>query len=220
MSDTPDAETEDRPDAEPITVYSDYVCPFCYLGRRSLEAFQAGRETELQIDWRPFDLRSGKRNPDGTIDHDADDGKDDAYYEQAKQNVRRLQAQYGADEMELDLAIDVDSLPAQLVSVAIRDREGYETWLAFDEAVFAALWQEGRDIASADVLVDLATDVGVDADVVHDVLDDDERRTALREQFRAASQRGVTGVPTFVYKGHTARGAVPPEQLERLVEGV
>jgi predicted DsbA family dithiol-disulfide isomerase len=38
-------------------------------------------------------------------------------------------------------------------------------------------------------------------------------------EFAAAQRRGVTGVPTFVADGHAARGAVPPEQLERLVEG-
>ncbi|MFA1612214.1 DsbA family oxidoreductase [Halobellus rubicundus] len=202
-----------------ITIYSDYVCPFCYLGRRSLDAYQADRDAELEIDWHPFDLRSGKRNPDGTIDHEADDGKDDAYYEQAKENVRRLQEQYGADEMELDLATEVDSLPAQVVSVAVREAHDYETWLDFDEAVFAALWHEGRDIGAEDVLVDLATDVGVDADFVRDALADEERRSAIREQFREAQQRGITGVPTFVYEGYAARGAVPPEQLRRLVEG-
>ncbi|MFB6090996.1 MAG: DsbA family protein [Halobellus sp.] len=206
-------------ETDTITIYSDYVCPFCYLGRRSLSAYRDDRDAELQIDWRPFDLRSGKRKPDGTIDHDADDGKDESYYEQARENVRRLQEQYGADEMELDLATEIDSLPAQLVSVAVRDAHDYETWLDFDEAVFAALWHEGRDIGSEEVLVDLATDVGVDADFVRDALADEERRSALREQFREAQQRGITGVPTFVYDGHAARGAVPPEQLRRLVEG-
>jgi len=50
-----------------------------------------------------------------------------------------------------------------------------------------------------------------------------ERRESLREEVRAkfteAQQQGVTGVPTFAYDGHAARGAVPPEHLERLVEG-
>jgi len=208
------ATTDDR-----ITVYSDYVCPFCYLGRRSLSEYQSEREERLEIDWRPFDLRSGKRNPDGTIDHDADDGKDDAYYEQAKTNVRKLREKYGADQMEVELATDVDSLPAQLVSVAVRDQSDYETWLDFDERVFEALWHDGRDIGSVDVLVDIATAVGVDADFVREVLDDEERRSALEAQFREAQQQGITGVPTFAYEGHAARGAVPPEQLQRLVEG-
>jgi predicted DsbA family dithiol-disulfide isomerase len=217
MSDATGSETATTDDR--ITVYSDYVCPFCYLGRRSLSEYQSEREERLEIDWRPFDLRSGKRNPDGTIDHDADDGKDDAYYEQAKTNVRKLREKYGADQMEVELATDVDSLPAQLVSVAVRDQSDYETWLDFDERVFEALWHDGRDIGSADVLVDIATAVGVDADFVREVLDDDGRRSALEAQFRQAQQQGITGVPTFAYEGHAARGAVPPEQLERLVEG-
>jgi len=217
MTDTSEA-TESE--TERITIYSDYVCPFCYLGRESLSAYRADREEDVKIDWRPFDLRSGKRNPDGTIDHDADDGKDDAYYEQAKQNVKKLREKYGADEMDVELATDVDSLPAQLVSVAIREQYDYETWLDFDEGVFAALWHDGRDIGAEEVLVDIAESAGVDADVVRDALADDGRRAALREQFSEAQERGVTGVPTFVYDGHAARGAVPPEQLERLVEGV
>ncbi|WP_324756466.1 DsbA family oxidoreductase [Haloarcula sp. GH36] len=206
-------------DAPQITVYSDYVCPFCYLGRESLRQYQATREEPLDIDWHPFDLRSGKRSPDGTIDHSVDDGKDDDYYEQAKQNVRRLQDEYGV-EMDLDIATDIDSLPAQVVSYYLKSHTDYETWLAFDEAVFDALWQEGRDIGATDVLVDLATDAGVEAETVHSALDDEALRAEVRQQFATAQQAGVTGVPTFAYDGHAARGAVPPEHIERLVEGV
>jgi predicted DsbA family dithiol-disulfide isomerase len=121
--------------------------------------------------------------------------------------------------MELDLATEVDSLPAQLVSVAIHETYDYDTWLDFDEAVFEALWHDGRDIGDEEVLVELAADVGVDPDDVREALADDERRDALRERFRAAQSEGITGVPTFVADGYAARGAVPPEQLERLVEG-
>ena len=204
--------------AEPITVYSDYVCPFCYLGRESLSRYQESREEDLEIDWHPFDLRSGKRNPDGSIDHSVDDGKDDDYYEQAKENVRRLQERYDA-EMELDLATEVDSLPAQVVSYHLKGTHPYGTWLAFDEAVFDALWTEGRDIGDSDVLEELAEAAGVDRGVVEAALADDDLRERVRERFAEAKRQGVTGVPTFVYEGYAARGAVPPEQLERLVEG-
>jgi predicted DsbA family dithiol-disulfide isomerase len=202
------------PDA--ITVYSDYVCPFCYLGRASLDRYRASRTDPLRVDWRPFDLRSRKRRPDGTIDHDADDGKDDAYYERARQNVRRLAERYDV-EMDLEVATDADSFPAQVVSVHLRDTHDYETWLAFDEAVFAALWEDGADIEDTGLLVDLATDAGA-ADA-RSALADDGLRETVRTEFAAAERRGITGVPTFVFDGHAARGAVPPEQLERLVEG-
>ena len=215
--------TSDTPETagatETITVYSDYVCPFCYLGRQSLDTYQSEREAPLRIEWRPFDLRAGKRLPDGSIDHDADDNKGEAYYEQARQNVQRLREEYGAEEMELDLATEIDSLPAQLVSVAVRETYEYDTWLAFDEAVFEALWHDGRDIGTEDVLTEIAADVGVDPDDVRAALDDDSRRDDLREQFERAQSQGVTGVPTFVADGHAARGAVPPAQLRRLVDG-
>jgi len=203
--------------AEPITVYSDYVCPFCYLGRQSLDRYQETREESLEIDWHPFDLRSHKRGPDGAIDHDVDDGKGEDYYEQARQNVRRLAEKYDV-EMTLDLSREIDSLPAQVASFHVRETHP-EQWLAFDEAIFEALWVDGRDVGDVDVLADLAADVGIDADEIREAVADEDLRERLRERFAEAQQRGVTGVPTFVYEGYAARGAVPPEHLERLVEG-
>ena len=204
-------------DHDTIGVYSDYVCPFCYLGRESLRAYQETREEPLDIDWHPFDLRSGKRGPDGEIDHSVEDGKDEEYYEQAKENVRRLQEEYDV-EMTLDLSRDIDSLPAQVASYHVTETDPGH-WLDFAEAIFEALWVDGRDIGDADVLADLAADAGLDADEIRSVLDDPEAHERVTEQFRAAQQHGITGVPTFVYDGHAARGAVPPEHLERLVEG-
>jgi predicted DsbA family dithiol-disulfide isomerase len=204
-----------------ITVYSDYVCPFCYLGRESLEAYRNRREDDIAVDWRPFDLRSHKRGPDGEIDHSVADRKDEAYFEQVRENVAKLREQYGAEEMlDLDdLPEDVDSLSAQVVSWHIKS-EHPDRWLDFDEAVFEALWIDGRDIGDADALVELGEEVGLDGGEIREVLADEQLRERLREKFAEARQQGVTGVPTFTYEGHAARGAVPPEQLERLVEGV
>jgi predicted DsbA family dithiol-disulfide isomerase len=204
--------------AESITVYSDYVCPFCYLGRESLRRYQDRRADPLEIDWHPFDLRSGKRREDGTIDHAIDDGKDDEYFEKAKENVRRLQEEYDV-EMELELSRDIDSLNAQLVSYHVKNEYDYDQWLALDKSILAALWTEGRDIGDPAVLEELVEDVGLDPAIVEQTLGDDALRAELHDQFRAAQREGVTGVPTFAYEGHAARGAVPPEHLERLVEG-
>jgi len=197
-------------------VYSDYVCPFCYLGRESLRQYQAERDEELAIEWRPFDLRAGERGPDDEVDHSA--GKDEAYYEQARQNVRRLQEEYGV-EMASELVEDVDSLNAQVASVHVQEHHP-EQWRDFDEAVFDALWTEGRDIGDVDVLADLAEDVDLDGAAIREAVADEERRERVHERFAEARQAGVTGVPTFVSDGNAARGAVPPEHLERLVEGV
>ncbi|WP_129114573.1 DsbA family oxidoreductase [Halegenticoccus tardaugens] len=209
----------DQSSTEAVTVYSDYVCPFCYLGRESLSRYQEARDKPLKIDWHPFDLRSQKRNPDGTIDHSVDDGKDDDYYAQAKQSVRRLQEKYDV-EMIHEIATDVDSLPAQIASYYVKEHYPYETWLSFDVAVFDALWQEGSDIGDEGLLVALAEEVDIDGDEIRSAFSDETLRREVREKFSEAHQSGVTGVPTFAYDGYGARGAVPPKQLERLIEGV
>jgi len=203
-----------------ITVYSDYVCPFCYLGRRSLAEYQETRDCDLEIDWQPFDLRSQKRGPDGEIDHSVDDGKDEAYFDQVRQNVARLREEYDADEMlDLDdLPENVDSFEAQVASFYVNE-EYPEQWLAFDEAIFEALWIDGRDIGDVTVLAEIADASGLEGDEIRTAVADEQLRDRLRDQFAEAQQDGVTGVPTFVYDGYGARGAVPPKQLERLVEG-
>lgn len=204
---------------EQLTVYSDHVCPFCYLGRRSLETYEETRDAPLEIEWHPFDLRSGKRGPDGEIDHDIDDGKDEAYYEQARQNVERLQDEYGVDDMlNLDEVPDTDSLPAQVASHYV-DETHPDAWRSFDDAILEALWVDGRDIGSPDVLAEVAASVGLDGDEIREVAADEARRDELEDLFADARRQGVTGVPTFTTDEHAARGAVPPTQLERLVEG-
>jgi predicted DsbA family dithiol-disulfide isomerase len=205
---------------EHIQVYSDYVCPFCYLGRRSLERYLETREDQIAIEWHPFDLRRGKRGPDGEIDHSVEDGKDEAYYDQVRENVARLREEYGTEEMLSleDLPEAVDSFDAQVAAVYVK-AEYPDRWLAFHEGIFEALWIEGRNIGDVDVLADLAGDVGIPGEAVRAAVADGESRERLESAFAEADRDGITAVPTFTYEGHAARGAVPPEQLERLVEG-
>jgi predicted DsbA family dithiol-disulfide isomerase len=202
-----------------LVMYSDYVCPFCYLGRQSLEQYEKTHDATPEIDWRPFDLRSQKRGPDGEIDDSIDDGKGEEYFNQVRQNISRLKERYAADEMlDLDEVPDVDSLDAQVASLYVK-HEHPDQWLACDEGIFEALWIEGRDIGDLAVLTDIAEDVGVDSDEIRDAVTDEELRNDLFELFTEAQRDGVTGVPTFAYDGHAARGAVPPEQLEQLIQG-
>ncbi len=202
-----------------ITVYSDYVCPFCYLGRRSLDRYRDERTEPLAVDWHPYDLRAQKRGPDGEIDHSVDDGKDEAYFDEVRENVADLRERYDADGMlGIDAVPEVDSLDAQLVSLAVKQSHP-EAWAAFDEATFDALWVDGRDIGDTDVLVDVANEAEVPEETVRSALRNTDLRERLHGQFDRARARGVTGVPTFAYGDYVARGAVPPAHLRRLVEG-
>jgi len=201
-----------------VTVFSDYVCPFCYLGRASLRSYLEATDDPPAVEWHPFDLRGQKRGPDGTIREDVDDGKDEDYYERARENVRRLADQYGV-EMVVDRDRDVDSFRAQQLALAVQTEYDRETFAALDDAIFDAHWRGERDVGDPDVLVELAGEAGIPEDDARAILEDDEREAALRDRFDAARQHGVTGVPTFVYDGYAARGAVPPEQLRQLIQG-
>lgn len=202
--------------AEGVVVYADYVCPFCYLGYASLDQYLAGRE-DVVVDWHPFDLRARQRRPDGTIDETVETGKDEAYFEQARENVERLADEYGV-EMAQPLASEVDSYDAQ--RVVFRAREAHpEQFQEFHRTVFDALWEEGRDIGDPAVLEALAADAGLPDGFVAETLAEEASREHLESAFEAAQQRGITGVPTFVAGEHAARGAVPPEHLRRLIDG-
>lgn len=201
-----------------MTVYSDYVCPFCYIGKESLNRYREETEKELEVDWHPFDLRAQKRRPNGEIDHSVEDGKDEAYFEEVRKNVEKLKEKYGVEMIGIDeVPEDVDSLDAQVASFYVKE-EHPEKWEAFDEAVFEALWVDGRDIGDREVLAELAEKVGLEGDDIRDAVEDEDLRRRLSEIFLEAQEDGVAGVPTFIYGENFCRGAVPPEQLERLVE--
>ncbi|MFC4450572.1 DsbA family oxidoreductase [Halorussus aquaticus] len=205
-------------DEDKLTVFSDYVCPFCYLGKAAMEEYLDEADDPPEVEWHVFDLRGYKRQPDGSIDHDVEDGKDDDYFAQVRENVERLKEQYDVD-MTLDYSLEVDSWDAQKVSLYVKQAYDEETFLDFHERTFEALWQDGRDIGDPEVIADIAEGVGVPADEVYDAIEDDGLEQEMKQRFEEAKQRGVSGIPTFTFDGHGARGAIPPEQFERLVEG-
>lgn len=212
-------ETDDASDAasDEVVVFSDYVCPFCRLGRASLEQYREGREEPLAVDWHPFDLRGFRRDENREIQEDVDNGKDEEYFDRVRENVERLSEQYGVDA-DIDEVPDTDSWAAQQAAFYVHE-EHPEQFEAFDDALFEAYWDDYRDIGDVDVIAEVAEDVGLDAEEIREAATDEEWADRLEEQFQEARDRGVTGVPTFAADGHAARGAVPPEQLERLIEG-
>lgn len=201
-----------------LAIYSDYVCPFCYLGKAAMEQYREQADDPPEIEWKFYDLRDYKRDESGKIQESVDDGKDDDYFAQVEENVERLKDRYDV-EMTLDYSLDVDSWDAQQAALYVRQSYDEATFLDFHEALFEALWQDGRDIGDEDVLAEVAESVGLDSDEIRAATEDETLEAELNERFEQAQQMGVSGIPTFAYDGHAARGAIPPEQFERLVEG-
>ena len=116
-------------------------------------------------------------------------------------------------------AREVDSFDAQRVALRVSE-ELPDRFDSFHRGTFDALWEEGRDIGDRDVLEDVASDSGLPEEFVAETLSNPVSADRLGEAFEAAQRRGITGVPTFIYGEYSARGAVPPEQLQRLIEGI
>lgn len=198
----------------PVVVYSDYVCPFCYLGKVQVDRARAAFPDAPRFDWRPFDLRGIQRRPDGSLDMGVADGKDEAYYARAEAGVRRLSADWGVP-LASTLARDVDSFDAQKLGLWIRDRYGDDAFDTFHDAAFEALWTEGRDIGSADVLVALAGNAGADTTEARAALTDPAQDDALRAAFASAARMGIHAVPTWIVGGEPVPGALPEAQWVR-----
>lgn len=204
------------PSDDAILVYSDFVCPFCYLGKASLDRYRERVEEPPEVEWRFFDLRSHQRRSDGSLDPDAESGKDESYFEQVRANVERLSRVYDV-EMAFEVARDVDSYPAHRLAALVREEYDPETFRSFYRAVFEALWEEGRDIEDPEVLEACAENAEVDRADVARALEEPEWEEVLSTQFGEAHMRGVTAVPTFVYGNRAARGVISPEQIDQLV---
>ena len=185
-----------------IDVVSDVVCPWCYLGKKRLEAALATSGEQAEIRWRPYQL-------DPTI---PPEGLERKVYMEAKfgKGDRLKQAhdhllQKGA---ELGLAYDFDAIKRAPNTL---DAHLLIRWAlaagAQDKVVtrlFALYFEEGRDISDRDLLADVAGQAGMDANAVRAALDTDQDVEAVRKEIAQAQTIGVTGVPFFIFAGKLA----------------
>jgi predicted DsbA family dithiol-disulfide isomerase len=98
------------------------------------------------------------------------------------------------------------------------------TWAAdrgtpLDDALFRAVWVEGRNVGDPDVLVAVAREASLDAEEARQVLEGRTHRARVDADWAFARQVGVTGVPTYAIGGRGVVGAQPLEVLIQLAEG-
>ena len=202
-----------------IDVVSDVVCPWCYIGKRRLEAALARlRETEpdlpIQIRWHPFQL-----NPDLPAE-----GIDRRQYVETKfggpERARQVYARVGAAGETVGIPFAFDAIVRQpntldahrLVAWAQSRNEGDPDALV--EQLFRAYFLEGRYVGDREELVRLAEAAGYDPTDARTFLDSDELKDAIADADLRARSMGISGVPFFIFGGKTAlSGAQEPEAL-------
>lgn len=195
-----------------LDIFSDPVCPWCYIGKAQLDrALEAHPAHDFAIEWQPFQL-----NPDLPRE-----GVDRATYLEAKFGGKARAAQVYARVEEAaqaaGLVIDfaaMKRMPNTLDALRLIHWAGLEgRQAAVVAALFAAFFQNGRDIGDAATLTELAGSVGMDPAVVARLLASDADRTEIAARDTHARARGVGAVPTYVIANQYVLSGAQPVAL-------
>jgi len=190
-----------------IDIYSDTVCPWCYLGKRRFELAVAARpQYEPRVTWRPFEL-----NPDMPPE-----GVERAAYLASRVGAPQRVAEAHAElmrqgaacgiEFRFDLMERMPNTRRSHLLIAHAARFGRQT--AVNERIMRAYFEEGCDIGDIEVLVRLGVEAGLAERESRSALILRSGQDGVVAAERHATVLGITGVPTFIFDGqYTISGA-------------
>ena len=203
-----------------IDIYSDTVCPWCFLGKRRFELAVAARpQYEPRVTWRPFEL-----NPDMPAE-----GADRAAYLAARMGTPEQVAEAHAElvrqgaasgiEFRFDLMTRMPNTRRSHLLIAHAARSGRQS--AVKERIMRAYFEQGCDIGDIEVLVRLGVEAGLDERESRSALILRSGQDGVVAAERHAAVLGITGVPTFVFDGqYTISGAQEVGSLTRVFDQV
>jgi predicted DsbA family dithiol-disulfide isomerase len=196
-----------------IEIWSDVMCPFCYIGKRRFEeALRAFPQKEaIDVTWKSFQLNPYlQKNTGQNINEYLAENKGISLQQAREMNdrVTRMAAEVGLT-YDFEKAVVAPSFDAHRLShLAAAHGMGD----AAEEALFKAYFTEGRDISDKSTLVELGTEIGLDPGEVRTALDTDAYAVAVRADLAEAAELGARGVPFFVFdRKYAVSGAQQPE---------
>jgi predicted DsbA family dithiol-disulfide isomerase len=203
-----------------IDVISDTVCPWCYIGKRRLErALSLRPQIEFDVRWRPFQL-----DPATPVE-----GVDRKTYIERKfgssEKIKPIHAallKAGEDE-GIPFAFEkITRTPNTLNSHrVIRWSHSLGVQDQLVERLFRAYFVEGADIGQIKILAAIADEVGLDGELVEELLNSDADRESVEREDTMARKIGINGVPTFLIGGTVlVNGAQDAEHLVRVIDRV
>lgn len=203
-----------------VDVWSDVVCPFCYVGKRRLERVARERGVQLQWVWHSFELDpdAPPLRPGSHAEHLAD--KYGMTIPQAEQQLASIAAAFEREGLVFNWrqARGGNTRNAHRILEAAQDK-GLGN--AAQEAFFQAYFTDGRAVGQLDVVRDIAAAIGLDAEEIDRALASEEIAARITQDFRRARQLGVRGVPFFVFENQVAvSGAQPDEAFVQAMERV
>jgi predicted DsbA family dithiol-disulfide isomerase len=200
-----------------VEIFSDVVCPWCYIGKRRFDAALA-RYRDTYPD-SPVDVTNRAYQLDPTPPNGVHEPVREAYAkkfggpEQADAIIARVTAEAASEgiEFHMDIAQRANTLLAHRLLV-LAEREGLQDELK--ERIMAAYFCEGLAIGDTDVLVGLAADVGMSSSMAGDWLAGSDGKDEVVEALNFALEAGLSGVPTYVFdRTSSFSGAQPTDVM-------
>jgi len=204
-----------------IDVWSDYVCPFCYLQLPEIRKVQESLGSALKVTWRAFELRP---DPTPTLDPGGE----------YLRNTWQRSVYPLARERRMTLKLPPVQPRSRKAMEAAMFAQAQDRFDAMHEAIFSAFFEHGRDIGDVEVLVDLGESVGLLKDDLRRALYDQRYTAEVEEDEQLAYAFGISGVPMMLLRPPVAdddnwqqavplQGAVPYAAIEaaarRLLNG-
>jgi predicted DsbA family dithiol-disulfide isomerase len=203
-----------------VEVWSDVVCPWCYIGKRRLESAleQFPHRDQVEVVWRSFQLDPSIPEGETHATLPALAAKYGASVEQMRGNMAHVEELAAAEGLDYHLADGISGntlLAHELLHLAAEHGKRNE----LKERLLHAYFEEGRSVFDVDSLVALGAEVGLDETEAREVLTDRRYLDAVRQDAATAQALGATGVPFFVVdRTYGAAGAQPPELLLQILE--
>ncbi len=200
-----------------VEVWSDIMCPFCYIGKRNYESALSGFEgrDNIEIEWRSFQLDPTipKSSPvkENVYQYLADK-KGISYDQSAKMHDRviRMAKDAGLD-YRFDKAIVANSFDAHRM-IQLAKEKGLGD--AAEERLFRAYFTEGKDFGDHETLISIGKEIGLPEVEIKDALVSDAYAEKVEQDIQAATDIGVQGVPFFVFdRKYAVSGAQPPDHF-------
>jgi predicted DsbA family dithiol-disulfide isomerase len=201
-----------------VEIWSDVVCPWCYIGKRRFEAALRDFPHPVEVTWKSFQLdpRATSAPAGGHAEHLAE--KYGRSLEQAQQMVDSVTAAAAAEGLayRLDIARSGNTFDAHRL-LHLAKAAGVQD--ALKERLDRAYFTEGEPVDDPATLARLAVEVGLEADEVADVLATDRYADDVRADIDEAHALGISGVPFFVLdRRYGVSGAQPAELLRQALE--
>jgi predicted DsbA family dithiol-disulfide isomerase len=183
-----------------VEIWSDVMCPFCYIGKRKFEAAlaQFSERDHVEIVWKSFQLQPDmKTDPSkNSIQHLAESkGWTIEYTRQAVANVVNMAKEVGLN-YDFDKAVVANSFDAHRISHYAYSKGKGDN---MEEVLFKAYFEEGKNTADHNVLTVLAISIGLNEAEVREVLQNNRYADEVKKDIYESTQIGVSGVPFFLF---------------------